>query len=306
MSEQTRRRLAAATELAERSFGVVARRQLLTLGITRHHVRRQTDAGRWMPLGPQSVRVLAAPWDARLSPIVAATHDAGASAWADGESALLLAGLQGWQPRHVHVASAQGTYLRPRPGVVMHRVTLVPAMVGHPVARTRACDAALHAAAWAHTPRQAAALLSMSVQQRLTHPRLLDEALALRPQLRRRRLIAGLIRDIAGGSESMGELDFLAQCRRRKLPLPDRQVQRRTPAGTYKLDVHWDAAGLAVEVDGAHHYLGENPSLDALRQNEISMQHLTVLRIPRVALRVNPEPFFEQIERVLAARHPRT
>ena len=83
-------------------------------------------------------------------------------------------------------------------------------------------------------------------------------------------------------------------------------MQRRTPAGIYKLDVHWDAAGLAVEVDGAHHYLGENPSLDALRQNEISMQHLTVLRIPRVALRVNPEPFFEQIERVLAARHPRT
>ena len=40
---------------------------------------------------------------------------------------------------------------------------------------------------------------------------------------------------------------------------------------------------------------------DALRQNEIAMGGLTVMRIPRLALRVSPEPFFAQIQRYLSA-----
>lgn len=279
MHADTRRRGKSAHDLASSSHGVVARRQLADVGITRHHVRRNIDAGRWATLGPQTVRVLSAPWDGCLSPIVATVHDVGAGAWADGESALLLAGLHGWQSRTIQVTTTRGLDGGERPGVEVHRVGSPPRLVAHPVRRAHPDVAALRAAAWAGTDRQAAALLSMSVQQRLMHPGRPAATLETMPRLRRRRLIAGFIRDIAGGAESMGEIDFVRECRRRGIRPPDEQVVRVTANGTYHLDAYWRREGLVAEVNGAHHY---------------------VVTIPRIALRVAPEPFFAQIERYLA------
>jgi len=78
-------------------FGVVSRGQLRQLGITRHQIRTHVVAGRLRVLGTQAVHVLAAGWWDERSPIVAAVLNAGDSAWADGQSALLLAGLRGWR-----------------------------------------------------------------------------------------------------------------------------------------------------------------------------------------------------------------
>lgn len=143
----------------------------------------------------------------------------------------------------------------------------------------------------------------MSVQQRLTHPGRLAATIETMPRLRRRSLIAGLIRDIAGGAESMGEIDLVRECRWRSIRPPDEQVVRVTANGTYDLDAYWRREGLVDEVTGAHHYVGDNPAYDALRANELALEGDVVVTIPRIALRVAPEPFFAKIERYLARFH---
>ena len=45
-----------------------------------------------------------------------------------------------------------------------------------------------------------------------------------------------------------------------------------------------------------HHFMGDNPTQDALRQNYLTLGGDAVLRIPVVALRTDPDPFFAQIE----------
>lgn len=253
-------------------------------------------------LGPQTLHVLAEPWHPTHSPIVAAALDAGANAWVDGASALRLAGLEGWMADTIDIALPAGISLRPRGGVTLHRLLVLPPRRPEVVPYAVPAFAAIRAAGWARTDRQAAAILSMTVQQRLAQSSQMVDAFSLIPRVRRRATLKAIVADIAGGSQSIGEIDFVAECRRRCLPLPDRQEVREGANGRYYLDVLWASAGLAVEVDGSHHYVGDNPERDALRQNDITMTGLTVMRIPRLSLRTNPDPFFAQIEAFLSSK----
>lgn len=81
-----------ARELATPTFGVVSRRQLNAAGIDRHAIRTQVRAGRWAPHGAHALRIHDAPWCPVRSVIISSVLNAGASAWADGEAALVLAG----------------------------------------------------------------------------------------------------------------------------------------------------------------------------------------------------------------------
>ena len=45
-----------------------------------------------------------------------------------------------------------------------------------------------------------------------------------------------------------------------------RQVVRRTPGGTYYLDLIWEQWGVVVEVDGIHHSWAQQVVGDALRR----------------------------------------
>ena len=116
---------------------------------------------------------------------------------------------------------------------------------------------------------------------------------------KRRRLLHGVLLDLLGGVQSLGELDVLRGCRDRGIPEPDRQVLRRTPTGTYYLDFRWDRWKLVVEVDGIQHSWVENVVADALRQNTIAISGDTVLRLPLLGLRVCPDDFFHQIAAAL-------
>ena len=67
---------------------------------------------------------------------------------------------------------------------------------------------AIRAAHWATSNRQAALILLMTVQQRLTTPRRLAAAQRLVRGRTRRAFIRAVVRDIAFGVQSLGELDF--------------------------------------------------------------------------------------------------
>jgi very-short-patch-repair endonuclease len=56
-----------------------------------------------------------------------------------------------------------------------------------------------------------------------------------------------------------------------------------------------------VEVDGIQHTWAENVVGDALRQNSLAIAGDTVLRVPLLGLRLNPDDFFNQIEEALTA-----
>jgi very-short-patch-repair endonuclease len=155
---------------------------------------------------------------------------------------------------------------------------------------------------WAASDRQAALVLVMTVQQGLATPEQLgSEALRIKRD-RRRLLLHEVILDLAGGARSLGELDFAHECRRRGLPAPSRQVVRQGRGGRYYLDVAWEAWAVGVEIDGVHHSWAVHVVGDALRQNDVTLQDMLVLRLPLLGLRVAPDAFFAQIEVALASR----
>ena len=77
--------------------------------------------------------------------------------------------------------------------------------------------------------------------------------------------------------------------RRHRLPEPDRQSQRRDPAGRRRwLDAVWDDARLVVEVDGIHHLDAMQYWADMDRDNDVTLGGYRVLRFPAFVVRYHP------------------
>ncbi|EWT00938.1 hypothetical protein N865_05840 [Intrasporangium oryzae NRRL B-24470] len=298
-----RERLAIARRIAESQSGVASRRQLYAAGLSEIHVRRAVESGRWQTHGRQTVAVHTAPLD-----LVArhwrAVWEVGASIAAiDGATALQAAGLKGYEDDRIHVSAKHNHNTAPIPGVTIHKVIrrVAGELVATGVPRVRPAVAAVRAAHWAASDRQAALVLLMTVQQRLTTPTLLAAAQRSARGRTRRAFIGSVVRDIAFGVESLGELDFALRCRRRGLPEPSRQVVRHGARGRIYLDVRWDCCDLVVEIDGAQHREGLSVMLDNLRQNAVVLAGDRVLRIDVIGLRLEADLFLAQV----AAAHDR-
>ncbi len=287
-------RARVAATLAATHDGVLHRALLREVGITKDDVRTEIRAGRWKPLGRHTVLI----GNGEPSPTAArwmAVWESGAGAALDGVSALLAAGLTGFTCDGVDVSLPHRNRDHDVPGVRRHRrrARYLPLTVGIP--RLPVDVAAVHAALWARSDRQAALILCLVVQQRLeSAAHLYGRAVEL-GRGPRGRFIRAVARDLAHGAHSLGELDFAGMCRRVGLPEPMRQAVRRGPGGRVYLDAAWKGSRLVVEIDGAHHGLGLNPVDDALRQNAVTLGREHVLRIPVLGLRVTPEAFMAQV-----------
>jgi very-short-patch-repair endonuclease len=289
--------------LAQRQDGVVSRLQAYEMGVTRAEVRAQVRARRWRRVGTQSISVHTGPLTDRAK-LWAAVFEAGPRAQLDGPSALSASGLRGFRTDRIRVSVPRGARVRRARGLDIRQTRRWDAsdLVATGIPRTPPAVTAVRAALWAVSDRQAALLLTMTVQQQLATPEQLGvEALRIQRD-RRRRLLHAVVLDLAGGVRSLGELDFARECRRRGLPEPTRQVIRRGRDGRYYLDVAWEQWGVAVEIDGIHHSWATQVVGDALRQNDIVLQDMLVLRLPLLGFRVARDSFFAQIEEALAAR----
>ena len=297
-----RRRRERVEQLAAAQEGVVSRQQVFALGTTRAEVRANINAQRWRACGRQSLVVHRGP----LSPGArwwAAVFEAGPRAFLDGESALLAAGLANYESTAIRVSVPRGARVRGGRGLNIRQTRRWSAddVVGAGLPRSRPEVAAVRSALWARTDRQAALLLTMTVQQGLaTAEQIGVEMLRVRRD-RRRAFIHAVILDLLGGVRSLGELDVARECRRRGLPEPSRQVVRRGPNGSYYLDVCWEEWRLVVEIDGIHHSWATNVVGDALRHNDLALANATVLRLPLLGFRVAQDEFFGQIEKALIA-----
>ena len=282
--------------------GVLSRTLLRQRGVDRHAVARETAADRWRAHGAQTIALhtqdlgFPALW-------WRAVWEVGClSAALDGASALVAAGVTGYESAVVHVSVPDAFSPARVDGVRVHRVLRVEGEVieGRGAPRVAPALAAIRAAHWAASDRQAALLLVLPIQQGIVSgPQLAAASRAIRGR-RRRALVPQLVRDITDGARSLGELDFATMCRRRGLPEPDRQSLRRTTRGNAYLDVEWRGAGLVVEVDGSQHTAGLALVVDHLRQNEVTLQRGRVLRISLLGLRVSGDAFLDQVARGLS------
>ncbi len=289
-------------EVAALHAGVAHRADLRALGVSSKDVSSEVAAGRWSLAGRHTVVI----GTSRLGPqalLWRAVWESGSGAVLDGAAALCAAGLKGFTPECIDVSMPANNRHHGVEGVRLRRMRAVGPIIEAGIPRLRPEIAAVRAAQWARSDRQAALIICLTVQQRLVPPdRLLS---AWQGVKRKRRPFVGLvISDVCDGAHSLGELDFARYCRAYGLPEPSRQAVRTLPGGRVYLDVAWESISLVVEIDGGHHALALSPIDDALRQNSVVLAGERVLRIPVLGLRLRPDAFMGQVvagHRLLAA-----
>lgn len=262
------RRVLAALAIARGQGGVVSLAQLRTVGVTRSQVRAQVAARRWQRVHSQVVATHTGPLP-EWGKLWAAVLEGGPEAYLDGASALIAGGMTGFTWDHIRVSVPLEARARSAPGLLIRRTRRHDAdvVVGSGVPRARPDVAAVNAAMWATSDKQAALLLTIPVQQRLTTAERIGQSLIVVRRDVRRAFLHATILDLLDGVRSIGEAEFAAECRRRGLPVPSRQVVRKGRDGRYYLDVYWEEWGVVVEIDGIQHTWATNVVGDALRQN---------------------------------------
>ena len=296
-------RRAVARAIAAHTDGVVSRDALQEVGIGYVDVRTEVAAGRWRCHGLQTVATHTGPISERAQRWRAVWETGVGVALVDGVTALQVAGLRHYVDDSVHVSVVHTASVKRLTGVQLHKVVrrLPDELAGGDLPRTKPAVAALRAASWAISDRQAALVLLMTVQQRLATPRQMLEVTARMPGRRRRGFVKRVLLDAADGVQSLGELDFARMCRARGLPEPARQVLRRGPRGRIYLDVRWKGSRLVVEIDGAQHREGLNVTADNLSRNAVTLGNDRVLRIDLIGLRLFEDEYLDQVRIGLAS-----
>ena len=298
----TRTLRAVALEAAAAHDGVLTRTALQALGVSRQATGREIAAGRWAVHGRHTVALHTGQLSQQAL-FWRAVWEAGAEAALDGVSALQAAGLTGFDSDVVHVSVPSTHRPSPVPGVRIHVACSRDKgdVLAAGIPRTRPPVAAIRAAHWAASDRQAALVVCMAVQQRLMRSNDLLDAGERRHGRTRRAFIGGLVVDVADGAQALGELDFARQCRRRGLPEPSRQMVRRGPRGRIYLDVVWEEHGVVAEIDGSQHRQGLAVTADNLRRNAQQIGGEIVLGIDLVGLRLETNAFLDQVADALRA-----
>ena len=266
-------------------------------------VRLEVRAGRWQAVGRQVVVLHNGPLTPEQTWWVALVT-VGRRAALAGVTALQAGGALGLSDTLIHVITPKGsTPAKPR-GVRVHesRRFREEGITGVGVRRQHPASAAVHAALWARTDRQATYFLVLTVQQRLASVAEVSEELDRVRRHGRLRLLRRVLVDLAGGVQSLGELDVAAAMRARGLPEPDRQSIRRRPSGTEYLDCDFPAYGITLEIDGAGHDEPDQQLSDLLRDITLTAEGRSVVRIKLVAWRLGADQVLDRLAELFAAR----
>ncbi len=192
---------------------------LRAAGIARDEVRSEVRGGRWTVLGRHTIGIdaplltgeqwvdLAAgspnagsPQPAgRLATAAWAVWETGSGAVLDGVSGLLAAGLENYTEDRIFVTVPRGTCPVRLPGVRVHSRRVITAAPSSRLPRAATEAAVVNAATWADSERQAALLVILAVQQRLTTAARLTDEVGGRGRVRRRDFLRRLLLEVGGG-----------------------------------------------------------------------------------------------------------
>lgn len=292
--------------LAAEYDGVATLAELSAAGVSRSMRRSLIRSGHWRAIGAKGVVLHTGPlsgeqaWRAALLRV-------GPGARLGGVTALEAHGLTGFTERstHIWVTKSFTKDRRDLPAdIELHETRRWGAKdcVGAGLRRSTAPVAAVQAALWAVSRRQAALCLVMPVQQRLVRPGDLVAELDRVARHEYRSMLRAVASDLLLGVHSLNELDFAVECRRRGLPEPTRQVPRKVSSGGVVLDAFWDRYGVCVEVNGVGHDHLVTSMRDEVRLADLQAQGDAALPLSVLTLRVDPEPFFASLSALLRRR----
>lgn len=273
--------------------GLVTRRQLRRLGMTKDYVDTQLDAGRWQEI---SSTVLATTTGTltREQLMWAGVLHAGPMSALGGLTALERHGLERWHRDEITVLVAKSHNLEKIKGIKFVETRRpIPLMTSSKQLSTwRIEPAALHWAAYTPVTRSAYGLLAACVQQGLTTPYRLDGWITRMRPLRRAKPFRRLLGEIAAGTQSGAERDVITMCDTFGLPLPRRQTRRTDSAGRLRFtDAEWrlpDGRVVVLEVDGGFHMTVEHWGADIERERQLIATGVIVVRCTAVELREHP------------------
>jgi hypothetical protein len=244
--------------LALAQEGMLARRQLTELGVSRAEVRHHLRMGRWAQRTSSVLSTTTGPLSLVQRLWLAVLHG-GPTALIGGLSAAKVHGLRNWDRNDITVLVDDELSFEPVDGVrffrsrrplhTMRSNTELPLCLVEP--------AILLFAGYERNRRTAHGAVAAVVQQQLTTPDVLASWLERMKPLRRAGELRVLLSDIAGGAQSLAEVDVRRACREFDIAPPRAQKKRRDRSGRLRYtDCEWrlaDGRTLVLEVDGSFH-----------------------------------------------------
>lgn len=281
--------------VAARQGGLITRAQLRELGVARWAVQHRVETERWVAHGPLVISTTTGALTREQLMWLGVLH-AGPDALIGELTAAELAGLRNWHRDEVSVLVPANSpldhdldgigFIRTRRDLhgLRRRGRTLPVCALEP--------AVLHFAAYQPSRRTAQGVLAACVQQGLTTP---EAFLSWIDQMRPLRW-AGLLRralaDIAGGAQSLAEIDVRRMCRTYGISPPLRQVKRRDSSGRIRFtDCEWRlpyGPSIVLEVDGGFHMEVDHWEEDLARQRALTATDRLVIRCTARELRDQP------------------
>lgn len=284
---------AEAWELTGRQHGVVARRQLLALGMSSEAIRHRTESGRLHRLA-WGVYAVGRPEVSERGRWMAAVLACGGDALLSHRSAAALWGIRPERPGPIEVTVPRPVFRR-RPNLRVHRrggLTVRGRIVdGIPVTDPICVLVDL---ATCIPVAQLETAINEADHLGLVNPEMLRESLDSLPRWPGvGRLRALLDRQTLTLATTELERRFLRIVVAARLPLPETQVR---PSG-HRVDFFWHELGLVVETDSLrYHRTAAKQSADMRRDHAHVSAGLTTLRFSHQQVRYEPE----YVKRILA------
>ena len=288
--------------LAERQHGVVARWQLLELGIGRRLSQDRVEAGILIPVF-QGVFALGYGRIGREGRWLAAVLASGPAAVLSHGSAMALWGLRGTRGP-VEVLRRSGGVHRPRAGIRLHQTRRLPGdhvaeVQGIPV--TTIERTLLDMAGRLDRKQLERALVAADRSSSVRWPALqsLVSQGRGRKGIGRLRRVAMEVDPRAVDARSTLEVDFLAICRDYDLPLPQVNVL----VDGHLVDFLWPGQRLVVETD-SYKYHRDRPTFESDHERTVALTAAgyEVHRATDKMLAWNPDPFLSLVRRSLEKR----
>ncbi|CAN7230386.1 hypothetical protein [Knoellia sp. LjRoot47] len=303
MSTRRLRNLEAPASAGQRVYTLA---ELTEAGVSRGTRRNHVEAERWRSIPHRGVVVDCGPLDP-TNAWRAALAEVACTARLGGVTALQAAGVTGLSDTAIHVWV--------RKSVRKGRSTMAGEVVLHEsrrwddadavdsgIPRARPAVAAVQAALWSRSVREASLMLVLPVQQRLVTADHLLEAFERVRRHEFRNVLRQVLADIRAGGHSMNELDFVRLCGAHGIPAPAQQVVRRGPDGRIYVDCRWERQGVSLEIQGAGHGDLLNSLDDDLRLLGLVTDGDVALSVSVLTLRIDAARWFQRFGALLRSR----